>query len=266
MTMISFSQQTQASPIAYVGRSSYTGDITLHSSHAISTAETAHLVYIGRYVSIGENVQIICDLNHDWKSVYMGAIPDYADHNGGISGKEQFGQSLTNLTRKGMTIIGNDVCIGNDVTFISDVIVGNGAVIGAGSCVRQDIPPYTIWYGNPAVCVGKRFSDSIIDNLQSICWWNFSKERIREIEPYMKGNVEIFVKEFSNVPSDHICSASLNTPVSPDSARYLAFIDIESNYPTFYDVVEQFYEAYRGRPTTLILCYCKDNDQEIKAA
>ena len=38
---------------------------------------------------------------------------------------------------------------------LNGVTIGEGAVIGAGSVVREDIPAWTIAYGNPCKVVAK---------------------------------------------------------------------------------------------------------------
>lgn len=54
-------------------------------------------------------------------------------------------------------VIEDDVWIGARVTLLKGVKVGEGAVIGAGSIVTKDIPPYTIFAGNPARKIGYRY-------------------------------------------------------------------------------------------------------------
>lgn len=46
--------------------------------------------------------------------------------------------------------IGNDVWIGGGVSILPGVSIGDGAVIGAGAVVTKDVPPATLWAGNPA--------------------------------------------------------------------------------------------------------------------
>ncbi len=251
-------------PIAYAGRGSYAGEITIHSYHAISETETVHLIYIGRYTSIGGNVQIICDMNHDYRSVYQGVISDYANSSPGSTFRENYGQATKNLRRKGMVIIGNDVWIGNDVSIISDVVIGNGAVIGAGSVIRQDIPPYTIWYGNPAVCIGKRFSDDIIADMQKISWWEFPNLKIREIESDMKGDVQSFVEKYKDYAYFSANDNILAGPHNTIGSKYLVFLDICSRFPTFPDVLEQFCTIC-GNSSILYFCYNNSNPAEKDA-
>lgn len=50
-------------------------------------------------------------------------------------------------------IIASKVWVGFDVTILKGVTVGEGAVIGAKSVVTQDVEPWTVVAGNPAVVV-----------------------------------------------------------------------------------------------------------------
>lgn len=47
--------------------------------------------------------------------------------------------------------IGDRAWLGFGVTVLSGVSIGEGAVVGAGSVVREDVPPWTVAAGNPAV-------------------------------------------------------------------------------------------------------------------
>ncbi|TMW65250.1 hypothetical protein Poli38472_009417 [Pythium oligandrum] len=47
-------------------------------------------------------------------------------------------------------IIEEDVWIGGSAIILPGVCVGRGAVIGAGSVVTKDVPPMTVYAGNPA--------------------------------------------------------------------------------------------------------------------
>jgi acetyltransferase-like isoleucine patch superfamily enzyme len=48
------------------------------------------------------------------------------------------------------TLLKKGCSIGANATIISGNIIGEYAFIGAGSVVTKNIPPHTIWYGNPA--------------------------------------------------------------------------------------------------------------------
>lgn len=48
------------------------------------------------------------------------------------------------------TRIARGASVGANTTLIAGITVGEYALIGAGSVVTRDVPPYTLWYGNPA--------------------------------------------------------------------------------------------------------------------
>ena len=51
----------------------------------------------------------------------------------------------------GNVIIEDDVFIGTGATFIPKVKVGTGSIVAAGACVINDVPPYSLVAGVPAV-------------------------------------------------------------------------------------------------------------------
>lgn len=63
------------------------------------------------------------------------------------------------------TIIKDYASIGANSTIVAGNVIGEYAMIGAGAVVTKDVPPYTIWYGNPAkfkgyVCTcGKKLNE-----------------------------------------------------------------------------------------------------------
>ena len=94
------------------------------------------------------------------------------------------------------TTIGNDVFIGANVTVLDGVSIGDGAIIGAGAVVSKDIPPYAIAFGVPIQIRRYRFSDSQIENLKSIRWWDFDEEKLRDVEQ-MFYDVDAFIQKYS---------------------------------------------------------------------
>lgn len=61
-----------------------------------------------------------------------------------------------NHMRRGKVLISKNVFIGMNVVIVKPVIIGEGAVIGANSVISKNVPPYTIWAGNPAVQIKER--------------------------------------------------------------------------------------------------------------
>nr|WP_320024213.1 CatB-related O-acetyltransferase [uncultured Acetobacterium sp.] len=91
--------------------------------------------------------------------------------------------------KKGDIVIGNDVWIGYEAVIMSGVHIGNGAIIGTRAVVTKDVEPYTIVGGVPAKPIKKRFDDETIKKLQSLCWWDWNKEQLREkLNDIMCGN------------------------------------------------------------------------------
>lgn len=74
--------------------------------------------------------------------------------------------------------IGNDVWIGSNAIVMGGVKVGNGAVIGAGAIVTKDVPSYAIVVGNPAKIIRYRFQPEEIAWLESLSWWDWTKDEI----------------------------------------------------------------------------------------
>lgn len=48
------------------------------------------------------------------------------------------------------TIIKEGASIGANATILAGITIEKFAMIGAGSLVTKNVPPYTLWYGNPA--------------------------------------------------------------------------------------------------------------------
>ena len=56
-------------------------------------------------------------------------------------------------------LIEDDVWIGARAIILPGVKIGRGSVIGAGSVVTKDVPPYSIFVGNPAKFLKQRNTD-----------------------------------------------------------------------------------------------------------
>ncbi len=93
-------------------------------------------------------------------------------------------------------IIGNDVFIGANVTILDGVTIGDGAIIGAGAVVSKDIPPYAIAVGCPIEIKRFRFNEEQIDALKKIEWWNFEREKMKDVESYFF-DVDDFLNKYS---------------------------------------------------------------------
>jgi virginiamycin A acetyltransferase len=96
---------------------------------------------------------------------------------------------------KGLGVyIGHACWIADNVIILPGVNVGNGAVIGAGSIVTKDVPAFSVVAGNPAKVLKYRFSDEIIQQLQTLQWWNWDHSK-------MKRNIHFFNLDLTSIQS-----------------------------------------------------------------
>lgn len=75
--------------------------------------------------------------------------------------------------------IGNDVWIGANAMILDGVAISDGAIVAAGAVVTKDVPPYAIVGGVPAKVLKYRFSESDIDRLRKLKWWNMGINEIK---------------------------------------------------------------------------------------
>lgn len=109
-------------------------------------------------------------------------------NNFSLTNKQLFEESTPNV------VLGNDVWIGNNVVLLGGVTVGDGAIIGAGSVVTKSVKEYGIYVGCPAKCVGRRFDDNIIEELEKLEWWNKDEKWLREHSEYFADPSSFFDK------------------------------------------------------------------------
>ena len=146
---------------AVIGDMTYTGADT-----SIMWAEVGKYCCISRLVDIGGN-------EHNYHAASM--MPDYRFNNK-LRGK------LRKHPDEEVIIVGNDVWIGQGVSIArkEGLKIGDGAVLGTGSVIAKSVPPYAIAVGVPAKIIKYRFSDDIIDQLLTLRWWDWPKDRIIE--------------------------------------------------------------------------------------
>ncbi|MGB7443318.1 MAG: Vat family streptogramin A O-acetyltransferase [Coleofasciculaceae cyanobacterium] len=145
---------------------------------------------IGKFCAIATNVKFIMNgANHKLDSISTYPFPVFGQ------GWENTMDKLTDLPSRGDTIIGNDVWIGYESLIMPGVKVGDGAVIAAKSVVVKDILPYTVVGGNPANLIKQRFTDTEIDLLLQIKWWDWDIAKItRNIDKIMDSDVQALLE------------------------------------------------------------------------
>lgn len=123
------------------------------------------LIKIGDYTYIGKDSQIdAC------KSVIIGKYCMISnkvmiqDHNSHPIKKLDRRKQLVNLQKKPTNVyeslikkinIGDDVWIGAEVTILKGVKIGSGSIIAAKTVVTKNVPPNSVFAGNPGKIVKK---------------------------------------------------------------------------------------------------------------
>lgn len=149
---------------------------------------------IGKYCSIAENVSFLCRANHPthfastfpFKTLMTRTEPSSSD-----------------LECPGPITIGNDVWIGRGATIMPGVTVGHGAVIGTNALVTKDIPPYAVVIGTPAKIIKYRFSDTQISKLLNIRWWDWSDQKIIEVQNDFFSPIDVFINKYTQELENH---------------------------------------------------------------
>jgi acetyltransferase-like isoleucine patch superfamily enzyme len=143
-------------------------------------------VVIGSFCSIAQEVEFIPGGNHR-----MGRVTTIAPDQIGSAHDYEPGET------KGDILVGHDVWLGYGAVILSGVHIGNGAVVGARAVVGSDVRPYSIVVGNPAREVRRRFSDSQVEALQRIRWWEWPLETIQARLPMLiSDRVDEFIESF----------------------------------------------------------------------
>jgi len=156
---IELMQGSVVSPDTRIGGNTYVG-FNCHITKAS----------IGRYVSIADNVAV--------------GPGEHAVSR--MSTSSVFYDEPYGLLTEGDCVIGDDVWIGNSCIIRRGVSIGVGAVIGANSFVNKDVPPFAIFAGSPARCIGYRFPEEVVNKIMKTEWWSLpvpeAKKRLAELE------------------------------------------------------------------------------------
>ena len=156
-------------------------------------------VIIGRFCSIGSNIQVI-NGKHPTKC-FVSTHPAF------FSTRKQSGFTYvdknlfdedTKVNDEFNLVIENDVWIGTNVSILGGVTIKNGAIIGANSLVIEDCKPYFIYAGVPAKKIGQRFTDEQIEILEKIKWWQKDKQWIQHYSDKFN-DINEFIEVLKNV-------------------------------------------------------------------
>ena len=137
-------------------------------------------VDIGRFCSIGPRCLIG---SGDHPVNWVATSPVF------YSNRDQAGRSLVGewLAPRGFVErrrikIGHDVWLGAQVFVRDGVNIGNGAIVGAGAVVTKDVPAFALVGGVPARIIRYRFSKEVIEEMQTIAWWQWPEGALQEAQ------------------------------------------------------------------------------------
>ena len=129
-------------------------------------------VVIGNNVTVKSGVQIWDGVTIE-DDVFIG--PNVTFTNDLVPRSKQYPACfLKTRIRKGASI-------GANATIIAGHTIGEYALIGAGSVVTKDVPAYTVWYGNPAICVKSITKNGIMKDIKELNNVNGGVENISSI-------------------------------------------------------------------------------------
>ena len=94
---------------------------------------------------------------------------------------------MSQLPRKGDTVVGNDVWLGRECVVMPGVKIGDGAIVAAYSVVTRDVAPYTVAGGNPARFIKNRFDEELTGLLLRLKWWDLPPEELVAWLPILCG-------------------------------------------------------------------------------
>ncbi|OYV32100.1 MAG: hypothetical protein B7Z81_13265 [Acidocella sp. 20-61-6] len=177
-------------------------------------------VRIGRYTSIGEDVQIgRGDHPTSWvttspafyvpKLFRVGSEFPQADSYHEYTPTLPPGKAASQLK---LTTIGHDVYIGHGAFIRPGVTIGHGAIVAAHAVVVKDVPPYAVVAGNPAVVKKYRIPENLIEPMLAVEWWRFAPWQLKNID---------MTDPLVALPQLHHCNQTLS-PYEP------GFISIQS--------------------------------------
>jgi acetyltransferase-like isoleucine patch superfamily enzyme len=150
-----------------------------YGAHNIVIHFNSATLIIGKFCSISDNVHIFLGGEHNLRCISTYPFGHTQETLGFSSPIPDHPQT------KGKVEIGNDVWIGSHASIMSGISIGDGAVIAARSHVISDVPPYSIFGGNPARLIRMRFEPELISELCKLKWWNLSKRKIKKVVPLL---------------------------------------------------------------------------------
>lgn len=213
-------------PILRVDRDSYIVSAQIQSGINFDESRICHNLLIGKYCSLADNLKFMIGLNHDYSSITTGVCSFLKNTN----------PMPMKIKRKNQILLQNDVWVGSGATVMSGVTIHNGAVIACNAHVVKDVPPYAIVGGNPAKIIKYRFSETQIEKLLKIAWWDWSEKKLEKNKHYFSKSIDEFIERFYEEANREpaVFNYEKTKPIC------LFFPDLDSEFPITEHVIRSF--------------------------
>lgn len=167
------------------------GDYTYYDGENLTEFEKNNVLFnysefgdkliIGKFCQLASGTTFIMgSANHR-----LSSVTTYPFNVMGGSWTENTKPHLSELPHKGDIVLGNDVWIGRESVIMPGVKIGDGAIVASYSVVTKDIPPYTVYGGNPARFIKNRFDEELTQLLLTFKWWELDPEKLVSLLPLL---------------------------------------------------------------------------------
>jgi len=195
-------EQLKVGRNSYVRKTKFSKKVSVNNNSIVACCDIGKYTYIGtgceltnvkigHYCSLASNIKIASG-EHPTKT-YVSTHPGFylPEHplvkwlNPNIYSGVPFQDMKFVEETDYVVVVGSDVWIGANVTILNGVTIGDGAIIAAGAVVTKNVKPFHIVGGVPAKEIRKRFSDTEINYLNILKWWE-------KDDAWVKANRELF--------------------------------------------------------------------------
>ena len=155
-------------------------DVKIGKYTYIARETAINRVEIGRFCSIGPRCLMGTGEHPVTRISTSPVFYSSFDQAGGRFSKDS--DSDFGFAERRMITVGHDVWIGAHVFVRDGIKIGNGAIVGAGAVVIRDVPAYEVVGGVPARKIRVRFPTEVVEQIESIAWWDWPDDILREAQ------------------------------------------------------------------------------------